>query len=169
MDWTALLNSRPAWLVALVVALYLLPKILKEAAPWVPPLSRLLTAHAEREDAALHHRLNSQAAGQAQEQKIQDRLLTILQESLEKAWNDRAETYKHLEEVKAEIVLLRASLVRNGDVLAVHTASVAKLADEIGDQRPVFERIAAIGSWMVERSEMRRERGVGGDQATETG
>src|SRR3990172_5390787 len=143
MDWNELLNSRPAWLVALAVTLYLLPKILQQFAPFVPGLSRLMTANAEREDAMLHHKLDSDSVSQAQTIKFQERMLGILEASLDKMWQDRAETLKRLEEIDAELTEMRLGVIRNNDLLTAHSINISKLADEQEDFKVIGERIGS--------------------------
>lgn len=143
------LNSQPVWVVAIVVVLWLLPKIIKEFAAFIPPLAERLEALQERQNAILHHRLNSEAASQAQQVKIQDRLLSILENSLKEMWEDRDLTHERLEQVVKEIDNVRSSLNHNTEILRGHTATVSKLADEVQDFGRIGERIASVGAYLT--------------------
>jgi chromosome segregation ATPase len=143
------LNSQPVWLVAIVVVLWLLPKVVKEFATFIPPLAERLEALQERQNAILHHKLNSEAANQAQQVKIQDRLLSILEESLRKTWEDRELTGERLTEIGSEIDSLRSALNHNTEVLRTHTATVSKLSDEVESFGRVGAQIASVGAYLT--------------------
>lgn len=143
------LNSQPVWLVAIVVVLWLLPKIVKEFAAFIPPLAERLEALQERQNAILHHRLNSEAANQSQQVKVQDRLLSILENSLKEMWEDRDLTHERLDQVVKEIGDLRHALNHNTEILRGHTATVSKLADEVESFGRTGAQIASIGAYLT--------------------
>lgn len=161
MDLSTLdLNALPAWIVAIAVVLFLLPGILKGLAPFVPPLSNLMTAHASRveaeearEDVALHHKLEQNGIQLAQELKGQERLIDILEQSLERMWDDRVASEANYEQVVKELRELRYQVQRMGDTLSLHGQQVAHLTDEqvrfserLG-QLP--ERVDSLGAYVM--------------------
>jgi chromosome segregation ATPase len=143
------LNSQPVWLVAIAIILWLLPKIVKEFSAFIPPLAERLEALQERQNTILHHRLDSEAASQSQQVKIQDRLLSILEESLRKTWEDRELTGERLKGIESEIDDLRSALNHNTEVLRVHTATMSKLAEEAEMVGRTGAQIASIGAYLT--------------------
>ena len=129
------LNSLPVWVVATALVLWLIPRILKEFAAFVPALSQRIEAGQERQDALLHHQMNSKAAEQAQAAKLQDRMLGILEGNLERAWQDREDTQAHLSAIKEEIAQLKHYVARQNDILGAHGGTITKLSDDIEDLR----------------------------------
>lgn len=153
------LNSLPIWLLTVVVVLALLPRIMQGLSLFIPALASHLEAQRERQEALLHHRLDSDAANQQQQIKIQDRMLSILEDNLKKAWEDRDQSHRHLEAIQEQISELRRVTLRGADILSVHTASVNKMADEVeglkGTVGNLSERMNSLGSWVLEINRIR--------------
>lgn len=153
------LNSLPVWLVAIVITLTLLPRAVQGMGAFIPPLGAYLAGQQERQDAIVHARLNSDAAAQLHEVRITDRMLTILEDSLKKTWEDRELSRERMNQVEREIAALRQVITRTGDILSVHTASVSKLADEVEGTRTgmagLVERINSMGAWAMEFNKQR--------------
>jgi chromosome segregation ATPase len=154
------LNALPAWIVAVAVVLFLLPGILKGMAPFVPPLSSAMQSHARRveaeearEDVALHHKLEANGLRLSEEFKSWERMLNILEGSLERMWDDRVGSEANYEKVAGELRELRYQVARMGDTLSLHGQQVAKLTDEqerfserLG-QMP--ERVDSLGAYVM--------------------
>jgi chromosome segregation ATPase len=143
------LNVLPVWLVAIAVVLWLLPKILREFAAFIPPLSERMKATQKRQDAVLHHEMDSETARESQQVNLQDRMLTILENSLEEMWKDRNQTHDRLDQVIRAIDDLRRAQNHATDVLQVHTATVSKLADEVEGFDKVGAQIASVGAYLT--------------------
>jgi chromosome segregation ATPase len=154
------LNALPAWIVAVAVVLFLLPGILKGLAPFVPPLSRQVEAHARRveaeetrEDVTLHHRLETNGLRLGQELKAQERLIDILEQSLERMWDDRVASEANYELVVKELRELRYQIQGMGSTLSLHGQQVARLTDEQAHfsdrlgQMP--ERVDSLGAYVM--------------------
>lgn len=161
MDLSALdLNSLPAWIVAIAIVLFLLPGILRGLAPFIPPLSNLMEAHArrveaeeEREDVALHHKLEANGLRLGQQFKSEERMVDILEGSLERMWDDRVSAEANYEALQKEVYELRWQVTRVGDTLSLFGMQIAKLTDEQEDfnlrlgQLP--ERVDSLGAALL--------------------
>ena len=139
MDFSSLdLNAWPVWLVAVAVFLFLLPGILERMAPFVPPLGKLLDAHRarvesaeERQDTTLHWKLESNGLRLGADLSERDRLLDVLEQSLERAWDDRVASQADYKVLNREIIDLRYQVMHMGDILSIHGQNIAKLSDEL--------------------------------------
>lgn len=162
MDLSTLdLNSLPVWLVAIAIILYLLPRILERLAPFVPPLGNLLEAHRkrveaaeERQDTALHWKLESNGIRLGADVAERERLLDVLEQALERSWDDRVATQADYRELATEIKELRFQVARMGDTLGLHGQNVAKFSDEIESLKERIgqlpERVDSLGAILLD-------------------
>jgi chromosome segregation ATPase len=142
LDFSTLdLNALPVWLVAIALVLYLLPKILERLSTFVPPLASLMEAERERRDTALHWQLESGGLRLSNELKAQERLIDILEQSLERMFDDRAASEANYEKVIKELRDLRYQIQRMGDTLVLHGTQIVKLTDE---QEQFGERLGQL-------------------------
>jgi chromosome segregation ATPase len=160
LDFSTLdLNALPVWLVAIAIVLYLLPGILRGFAPFIPPLASLLETHKrkieareEREDTALHWKLESEGLRLSNEFKAQERLIDILEQSLERMFDDRAASEANYEMVSSELKDLRHQIQKMGSTLSLHSSTIAKLADEQEQLRgrlgQLPERVESLKSYI---------------------
>ena len=162
MDLSTLdLNALPVWIVAAAIILFLLPGILKGLAPFIPPLGSLLESHklrvesqAEREETALHWKLESNGLRLGRELAGWERMLDILENSLERMWDDRVSSEANYEALAKEFRDLRYQVVRMGDTLGLHSVNVAKVTDEVERLRSRMgqlpEQVQSMGALLID-------------------
>ncbi len=132
MDLTTLdLNALPVWLIAVSIALYLLPKVLENLSKFIPPLATLMEAERQRKDTALHWKLENNGLRLATDMKAQERLIDILEQSLERMFDDRAGSEANYQQVSAELKELRYQVQRMASTLSLLGGQIAKLTDEV--------------------------------------
>lgn len=134
------LGNQYGWLLVLSAFLLLnAGRIAERVGPLVPPLAKVLERRRqnrvrregklnEADEAVLHHRLDAATIDQTHGIQLQDRMLTILEQSLNKFWEDREATRQDLEAIRREIEALKHEF-------SAHTQTINRLADEIGVKR----------------------------------
>lgn len=125
------ISSWPAWLVTAAILLALLKPILSSLAIFVPSLNSLLQGKLEERQAVVHAKLDSEAFDRQQEARTQDRLLTALERTLERQYQDEAAYQQLLGELKDAIVSLSHRLERNNSILSALNGSVTRLSDKM--------------------------------------
>lgn len=131
MDLSGLdFNSLPVWVITVTIVLYLLPGILERLSTFIPPLASLVKAEQERKDAVLLWRQEANGLRLSSELKGQERLIDILEQSLERMFDDRAASEANYEAVIKELRELRYQVKKMGDMLSLHSSLVSKLTDE---------------------------------------
>lgn len=150
------LNTWPIWLIAVAVTLYFLPRILQGLSIFIPPLQRYFENRAELVGVQLHAQLDSNAVNLQQSIKSQDKMLAILQEALNRAWNDREATQRWRAQMVEGMGELRHSTIRSSDIVRTSTTSLTQLSDEMSRLTNQIERqtqhMAAIVEWVIDRN-----------------
>jgi len=113
------LNSLPVWVIAVVIALRLLPATVKELGVFVPSLGQWV----EVRQAKVHHELNSHAAEQAHDVLIDTKLLTLLEESLKQSWHAQEELETRMRQVVQEVQ-------RTNALVSVLNITITKMCDK---------------------------------------
>ena len=133
------LGNQYGWLLVLSVFLLLnAGRIAERMGPLFPPLAKMLERDRQNrvrregraDEAVLHHRLDAATVDQTHSIQLQDRMLTILEQSLNKFWDDREATRQDLEAIRREIEALK-------NEFSVHTQTINRLADEISVKRGI--------------------------------
>ena len=163
----------PWYAVAAVVVVAYLPKAVESLGKVVPPLGNFLQARENakqaklqleegRTNTVLQHVLTADTRDQMTQVQLQDRMLSILEASLEKMWSDRDATHAGLGQIREQISQLRQVTARYGDILSVNSSSVAKLSDEVEGLKVqsagLSERVNSLGAWAEARTRMRKTR-----------
>jgi len=135
------------WLVAIAFVLVLNgDRVAARVGTFIPPLanwlekrrvekevltSAQLAASIEQEDAALHHEFDVEAANQAHTIREQDRMLTILEKTLENFWTDRQKREDNWEKVLTAITDTRMALLKMESTLSLHSMTIARQEDTL--------------------------------------
>lgn len=131
------LGNQYGWLLVLLAFLLLnARRIADRMGPLFPPLAKMLERNRQNrvrregradevDEAVLHHRLGAATIDQTHSIQLQDRMLTILEQSLNKFWEDREASRRDLEAIRREIEALKHEFW-------AHTQTINRLADEIG-------------------------------------
>jgi hypothetical protein len=124
-------NALPVWLVALAVIFRLTPGILREIGTLVPSLTAKGTAERASHNTRSAHEYDTEALAQSQQIKIQDRMLSILEQTLVNLWDDRAATLNALNEIRKELSHQSHIINRNTDVTTSAVALMSERAESL--------------------------------------
>jgi chromosome segregation ATPase len=115
--------------------------------------ARRVEAEEEREDVTLHHKLETNGLRLSQELKSWERMLDILEGSLERMWDDRVSSEANYELLCQEVRELRFQVARMGDTLSLFGRQTAKLTDEVeefaGRLGQLPERVDSLGAVLL--------------------
>jgi hypothetical protein len=158
------------WLVALVIFLVVNgDKVVVRLSQVAPPLARWLEAReAARQKqqngqaaAVLQHVLTSDVRDQLTQTQLLDRMITILESTLDRAFASGEVTNKALADVHKQLAELRSVVARHNDILGTHGQNVAHLADEMEGVKVqvagVTGKLDSLGAWSFEMQSLRRE------------
>jgi len=129
------------WLVAIALILVLNgDRIATRVATFIPPIARWFDkrratqklrtrAILEQDDELLHHEIDTEVAAAAHLVKTHDRMLTILEQTLEHFWTDHEQQAGNWAAVQQAISDNRVALMGMKSTLSLHTMTISQQAD----------------------------------------
>ena len=170
LAWAA---SNWGWLVALLIyAVINGDKIAARLGTFIPPVAGWLEKRAKikaetdarrsnGQSAVLQHVIASDTRGEMTQVSVIERMITILETTLDRAFAGGEVTNKALADVFKQLGELRSVVARHNDLLGGYGQVVAHLADEVEGVRVqvagVNGKLDSLGAWSGEMQSLRRE------------
>jgi len=168
MDWSEIANRYG--LIGLLLLILVLngDKVAARLSTFIPPLAKWLEARAVAKSkesngstAVLQHVIASDTRGEMTQVSLIERMITILETTLDRAFAGGEVTNKALADVHKQLGELRSVVARHNDLLGGYGQVVAHLADEVEGVRVqvagVNGKLDSLGAWSGEMQSLRRE------------
>jgi len=143
-------------------------KIAARLGTFIPPIAGWLEKREARkrkdsngQSAVLQHVIASDTRGEMTQVSLIERMITILETTLDRAFAGGEVTNKALAELHKQLGELRSVVARHNDLLGGYGQVVAHLADEVEGVRVqvagVNGKLDSLGAWSGEMQNLRRE------------